>query len=230
SRSSHVRLAVTDLARSRDFYTRILGLVVTEEDADTCYLRGLQEACHHSLVLERSGDGGTARRLGFRVLFDEDLDVAYRYFADRGLPASWADAPHQGRTLHVSDPAGTPLELCATMETRPRLHIDFQAYQGAGAQRLDHFQVLTPDTYGLCAFYSALGFRNSEYLEHGDELLGAFMYRKGTCLDLAIVKGSGPRLHHFAYTVSESHNIFTACDFAGINGYGAAVERAPPPP
>jgi catechol 2,3-dioxygenase len=227
SRSSHVRLAVTDLAKSRDFYTSILGLVVTEEDADACYLRGLEEACHHSLVLERNGDGGTARRIGFRVLFEEDLDVAYRYFADQGLPAAWAHAPHQGRTLHVSDPAGTPLELCATMETRPRLHIDFEAHQGASAQRLDHFQVLTPDAFGLCAFYSALGFRNSEYLAHGEELLGAFMYRKGTCLDLAIVKGTGPRLHHFAYTVPESHHIFRACDIAGIHGYGAAVERGP---
>ena len=83
------------------------------------------------------------------------------------------------------------LELCATMETRPRLHIDFGTHKGAHAQRIDHFQILTPDPYDLCAFYSALGFRNSEYLAHGDELLGAFMYRKGTCLDLAIVKGAG---------------------------------------
>ena len=151
----------------------------------------------------------------------------YAYFTERGLPAAWVDAPHQGRTLHVSDPAGTPLELCATMETRPRLHIDFDTHKGAHAQRIDHFQILTPDPYDLCAFYSALGFRNSEYLAHGDELLGAFMYRKGTCLDLAIVKGAGPRLHHFAYTVSESRDIFTACDFAGLNGYGVSVERGP---
>ncbi len=86
------------------------------------------------------------------------------------------------------------------METRPRLHIDFEQYQGAHAQRLDHYQIFAPDTYELCEFYSELGFRNSEYLAHGDKLLGAFMYRKGTCLDLAIVEGDGPapaplRLH-----------------------------------
>jgi catechol 2,3-dioxygenase len=135
--------------------------------------------------------------------------------------------PHQGRTLHVSDPIGTPLELCATMETRPRMHIQFEIFKGAHAQRLDHYQVLTPDTYALCEFYSELGFRNSEYLAHGDTLLGAFMYRKGTCLDLAIVTGAGPRLHHFAYTVPESRDIFTACDFAGNLGYGDSVERGP---
>ena len=227
SRSSHVRLTVADLAESRDFYTGVLGLVVTEEDGTTCYLRGLQEACHHSLVLEQARDGGSCRRIGFRVFFEEDLDVAHRYFTERDLPAAWVDAPHQGRTLHVSDPLGTPLELCATMETRPRLHIDVEAFRGAHVQRLDHFQVFAPDVYELCAFYGALGFRNSEYLEHGDELLGAFMYRKGTCLDLAVVKGDGPRLHHFAYTVPESHDIFTACDIAGNRGYGDRVERGP---
>jgi catechol 2,3-dioxygenase len=227
SRSSHIRLTVADLAESRNFYVNILGLVVTEEDDSVCYLRGLQEACHHSLVLERAQDGGTCRRIGFRVFFDEDLDAAYDYFRERDLPAEWVDAPHQGRTLHLSDPMGTPLELCATMETRPRMHIQFEAFKGAHAQRLDHYQILAPDVYQLCAFYSALGFRNSEYLTHGETLLGAFMYRKGTCLDLAIVTGEGPRMHHFAYTVSESRDIFTACDFAGNLGYGDSVERGP---
>jgi catechol 2,3-dioxygenase len=227
TRSSHVRLTVRDLAESRDFYVDVLGLVVSDEDDRTVHLRGLAEACHHSLVLELSEESGNCRRIGFRVFFDEDLDAAYAWFRERGLPAQWVDAPHQGRTLHVSDPVGTRLELCATMETRPRLHIDFDAYKGAHAQRLDHYQIFAPDTYELCAFYSELGFRNSEYLADGDRLLGAFMYRKGTCLDLAIVENPAPALHHFAYTVPESRDIFTACDFAGLRGYGDGVERGP---
>jgi len=227
TRSSHVRLNVADLAESRDFYVDVLGLVVSDEDETTCHLRGLAEACHHSLVLHQSDDGGTSRRIGFRVFFDEDLDVAHSWFRDRDLPAEWVHLPHQGRTLHVSDPIGTPLELCAVMDTRPRMHLDFMNHRGAHAQRLDHYQVLAPDTRALCEFYGELGFRNSEYLAEGDNLLGAFMYRKGTCLDLAIVTGTGPRLHHFAYTVSESRDIFAACDIAGLKGYGDGVERGP---
>ncbi|HEY5857563.1 MAG TPA: VOC family protein [Aldersonia sp.] len=229
TRSSHLRLTVADLAESRNFYTRVLGMVVSDEDDTTCYLRGLAEACHHSLVLEADTEEvGSCRRIGFRVFFDEELDVAYRWFRERGLPAEFVQRPYQGRTLLVSDPIGTPLELCATMQTRPRKHIDFADYHGAHVQRLDHYQILAPDTYESCAFYSELGFRNSEYLV-GDEdtMIGAFMYRKGTCLDLAIVTGVGPRLHHFAFTVSESRDIFTACDFAGLAGYGDNVERGP---
>lgn len=227
TRMSHVVLHVADLEKSRDFYVNIVGLVVTEETSDTCYLRALSEACHHSLVLVQTNGEATCKRIGFRVFFEEDLDLAYEFFQAEGLPVEWADVAHQGRTLHVSDPFGTKIELCAQMETRPRLYLERDKFKGAHAQRLDHVQIFAPDTYASCAFYSRLGFRNSEYLAHGDKLLGAFMYRKGTCLDLAIVENDGPCLHHFAYTVPESHHIFTACDLAGIYGYSHEVERGP---
>ncbi|MTV37727.1 VOC family protein [Duganella radicis] len=227
TRASHVVLHVADLAKSREFYVNIVGLVVSDQTEDTCYLRGLAEACHHSLVLVQSQGAATCKRIGFRVFFEEDLDLAYAFFKAEGLPAEWAEVAHQGRTLHVEDPYGTKLELCASMETRPRMYLEIEKFKGAHGQRLDHYQIFSPDTHASCAFYSRLGFRNSEYLAHGDQLLGAFMYRKGTCLDLAIVQNDGPCLHHFAYTVSESHNIFTACDLAGIYGYSASVERGP---
>ena len=57
TRASHVVLHVSDLAKSRDFYVNIVGLVVSEQDDGVCYLRGLAEACHHSLVLVQSPHG-----------------------------------------------------------------------------------------------------------------------------------------------------------------------------
>jgi hypothetical protein len=56
TRSSHVVLTVNDLEKSRLFYTEVVGLVVTEETGGTLYLRGVEEACHHSLVLKLSKD------------------------------------------------------------------------------------------------------------------------------------------------------------------------------
>ncbi|HSV48602.1 MAG TPA: VOC family protein [Ramlibacter sp.] len=227
TRASHIVLHVADLKKSRDFYVKIAGLVVSEETATECYLRGLSEACHHSLVLVQSKGAATCRRIGFRVYLDEDLDVAFKWFKDQGLPAEWAQVQYQGRTLHVEDPFGTKLELCAHMSVRERMFLKFEQFTGAHAQRLDHFQIFAPDTYKACEFYSQLGFRNSEYLAHGDKLLGAFMYRKGTCLDLAIVENVSPKMHHFAYIIPESHLIFTACDLAGNFGYGGSVDRGP---
>ena len=101
TRTSHVTLTVADLQKSREFYTEVAGLVVSDEDSETCYLRALAEACHHSLTLVQSKDGGKCRRIGFRVLSDDDLDIAYDWFTQRGLPASWVEVPFQQRTLHV---------------------------------------------------------------------------------------------------------------------------------
>ena len=227
TRASHVVLHVADLARSRDFYVNIAGLVVSEQTDSVCYLRGLAEACHHSLVLVQSNGEPTCKRIGMRVFFDEDLDLAYQFFQSRNLPAEWAEVPHQGRTLHVSDPAGTKIELCARMETRPRLHLKREIFTGAQAQSLDHFQLLATDAFALCGFYGELGFRSSEYLASGDKLLGSFMYRKGTVLDLAIIGGQGPRLHHVAYLVPGVEQIFAACDLAGNYGMADCVERGP---
>ena len=227
TRASHIVLHVADLKRSRDFYVKIVGLVVSDETATECYLRGLTEGCHHSLVLVQSKGEAACRRIGFRVYFDEDLDAAFKWFSDQGLPAEWVQVAHQSRTLHVEDPFGTKIELCAHMTVCERMFLKFEQYTGAHAQRLDHFQIFAPDTYKSCEFYSRLGFRNSEYLAHGDKLLGAFMYRKGTCLDLAIVENTGPKMHHFAYIIPEPQLIFTACDLAGNFGYGSSVDRGP---
>src|SRR5215212_4483931 len=89
TRASHIVLYVSDLKKSRDFYVKIVGLVVSDETATECYLRGLNEACHHSLVLLQAKGEATCKRIGFRVYLDEDLDIAHKWFKDQGLPAEW---------------------------------------------------------------------------------------------------------------------------------------------
>ena len=54
TRASHIVLTARDLARSRDFYAEVLGLMVSDEDADTIHLRGAEERCHHSLTLKKT--------------------------------------------------------------------------------------------------------------------------------------------------------------------------------
>ena len=52
TRASHCVLTVKDLSVSRTFYVDLLGFIVSDEDRSTIYLRGVAEACHHSLVLK----------------------------------------------------------------------------------------------------------------------------------------------------------------------------------
>jgi catechol 2,3-dioxygenase-like lactoylglutathione lyase family enzyme len=196
TRASHVVLTVHDLAGSRRFYTEVIGLAVSAEEGDTLYLRGLEEACHHSLVLKRRSGEPMCERVGFRVFTEDDLTKAHAYYTVAGLPATFVDAPHQGRTLHVTDPFGTPLEFCASMEVMPRLLTQFHLHKGGRAHRLDHFQILVPDVQGGCEFYMQQGFRLSEYVvtEHGEALVAAFLQRKGNPHDLVLFNQSGPRI------------------------------------
>ena len=54
TRASHVVLTVRDLAASRQFYEKVIGLILTAEEGGALYFRGVEEACHHSLVLRKS--------------------------------------------------------------------------------------------------------------------------------------------------------------------------------
>src|SRR5690348_5184092 len=111
TRVSHVVLTSRDLDASQRFYSDVLGLVVSDRDSDAVYLRGLEEAGHHSLVLRKSDDAPVCRAIGFRVLTEADLDKAKAYFDQRGDANAWIEAPHQVRTLRFTDGAGGPIEL-----------------------------------------------------------------------------------------------------------------------
>src|SRR3974390_2309478 len=137
TRASHAVLTVKDLGASRAFYVDAIGLVVSDETKDALYLRGVEEAAHHSLVFKRTDAAPVCERVGLRVYTEEDLEKAKAYFAKAQLPAEWVEVPHQGRTLHVSDAVGTPLELCATMDPTPRLTVPFDKHKGVAPQRID---------------------------------------------------------------------------------------------
>jgi catechol 2,3-dioxygenase len=227
TRASHVVHYVRDLAASKAFYVDLLGLIVSDETASTLWLRGLEEGCHHSLVL-KTGEPGCAR-VGMRVLTEEDLDLAEQHFRSKGFPTAFVEVEHQGRTLHTIDPAGTRLEFCATMETRPRLFHHVEAYRGASLQRLDHVQILTPKVQESLEFYTEMGFRLSEYVVHqgGEDLMMVFLQRKGNPHDIVFTDSPGPRIHHLAYTVPDTQYLMTAADHFVRAGLADNVEFGP---
>ena len=228
TRASHVVLTVRDLAASRAFYVDTLGFVVSDEDVDTLYLRGIEEVCHHSLVLWRAGSAACAA-IGMRARTADDIAAAVDHLRGAGLSAARVARAFQHATLLLHDPAGVPLELCAAMETRPRMLMQFEAHHGGCPLRLDHVQVLVPDVAAQMRFYMAAGFRLSEYIVSDDEaeLLFAFLQRKGNPHDIVFARGEGPRLHHVAFMVPEVHHLMFVCDLCARNGFGAAVEYGP---
>jgi len=229
-RASHVALTVKDLAKSVRFYTEVIGLIATEERDGTAYLRGIEESGHHSLVLRQSDGEPVCERIGFRVNTEADLDLALAHFQGEGRSASSVEVPFQGRTLHVSDDVGVPLEFCATMPAQQRLHDQFQVQKGGAALRFDHVQVLVPEVARASRFYTDLGFRISDYFvdrEEDETPLGIFLYRKNNPHDIVFLTRPGPVLHHFAYIVADPTFLFRALDTAGSLGFASTLERGP---
>ncbi len=229
-RASHAVLTVHNLAASVRFYTDVIGLLVTEADDDVAYLRGVEESAHHSLVLRRTEGEAVCERIGFRVESEDDLDRAAAYFDELGRPARFVEAQFQGRTLHVADDLGVPLEFCASMPAQRRLHDQFQLQKGAAGLRFDHVQVLAPDVSRASRFYTQLGFRISDYFvdrEQDETPLGIFLHRKNNPHDIVFLTRPGPVFHHFAYIVADPTFLFRALDTAGNLGLAATLERGP---
>jgi catechol 2,3-dioxygenase len=227
SRASHCVLTSRDLAKSEEFYTEVLGLVVSDKDKDTLYLRGLEERSHHSLVIKRTSETPAYERAGLRVFNEEELDRCKHEFERHQLPASWVERPYQGRTLHVNDISGTPLEICATMDRRTRVDMDVAVHKGAQARRFDHYQITVPDIAKTATFYTDMGCRIADYITAAGHPIGVFLQMKDTPYDLVFLERDGPAFHHFGYIIPDVQAMLRACDVMGEIGLGENVEYGP---
>jgi catechol 2,3-dioxygenase len=232
TRVSHVELNVTDLAASRRFYEEVIGLSVVDADNKTLFLRGVEERCHHSLVLQQRDEPPTCERVGFRVETEAELEKAKEFFVTNDRAADWTDVAYQELTLRVADRAGAPIEFCAHMPADSRREVRFDLLKGGAPARLDHIQIHTADIRFALSFYLELGFRISEYASEdgtlSSPLRSVFLARKGNANDIVLASNQGPRLHHLAYVVHDaSTTLLRVCDVAAAMGMRDSVEWGP---
>jgi catechol 2,3-dioxygenase len=227
-RLSHVEYRVTDLVASRAFYVDTLGLQVTHEDAQSIYLRAMEERGHHCIVLRRA-DSASVGVLGFKLFDQPDLERAEAFFRGMGLPVAWVERPFMGRVLRTCDPFGIPLEFYVRMDRLPPIHQKYALYKGVKPLRIDHFNMFSSDVDASVAFYNEIGFRVTEYTEDdaSGKLWAAWMHRKGGVHDVAFTNGTGPRLHHTAFWVPNPLAIIDLLDLMATTGYVANIERGP---
>ncbi|BCJ85572.1 3,4-dihydroxyphenylacetate 2,3-dioxygenase [Effusibacillus dendaii] len=222
---------VTDLDRAREFYVDALGFIETESDDQHIYLRGLEEHCHHSLVLKKAEKTGV-HAIGYKVQEEGQLESLEKLFQSKGLKTKWMENGSQraiGKTLRVHDVSGIPLEFFTKMETVERMLQRYEMYKGARIQRIDHVNCQVPDVEKAYDFYvKELGFACSEYTEtEDDKKWAAWLHRKQNVHDQAFMNGEGPRLHHIGFWLSDPLSIIHACDVLASLGYGSNIERGP---
>ena len=117
---SHFEIKARDVAGLEDFYTRILGFVVSDRsppNAHQMVFLSLNPGEHHQIVLAEAGGGdfgsGSVDHLAFRV---EDLGALRGYYkALHGYGGLPVDAVSHGISwsVYFRDPKGNRLELFA---------------------------------------------------------------------------------------------------------------------
>lgn len=229
-RCAYAELVVTDLAASRHFYVDVLGLVVTEEDESTIYLRTFEEFIHHNLVLRQGSVAGLAA-LSYRVRSPEDLGRAMSFYRELGCPVQRSRTGFTngiGDSVRVEDPLGFPIEFFCETEHVERLGWRYDLYGPGALVRLDHFNQMTPDVPRAVRHAQDLGFRVTENIQDDAGVTyAAWLRRKDTVHDTAMTGGDGPRLHHVAFAAQERSSILAICDKLGALRLSDHIERGP---
>jgi catechol 2,3-dioxygenase len=223
----HAELRVTDLERSRWFFTEVMGLYVSEEDDHHVHLRAWQDWDHHTLTISRADRSGV-EHVGFRVEAPEELGRLERRLKELGVDHHWVEGgtePGQGDGLRFMTPQGVPVELY--WEVAPFLNRDPdlasklpshpQRFTGKGMspRRFDHVNFLVDDVKGAQEWLTeVLGIHHRYYLESATgQRLGSWMSRTNLSHEIAFMRNkeqSGNFLHHVGYYVESPTELVRA--------------------
>jgi catechol-2,3-dioxygenase len=106
----HTGLWVFDLPRMRDFYTRVLGLTVTDENEKfgLVFLSSRPEREHHEIVLQRGRTAALGEKLqhqiSWRVESLEDLAAYHRAFQEEGVKVQYEVTHGNALAIYFYDP------------------------------------------------------------------------------------------------------------------------------
>ncbi len=134
SRLGHVGLFCNDLMKMRDFYSRVMGLMITDEDLDRgiCFLSADPEAEHHELALARAKDPAqktqNVQQVSFKVQNLDDVRAFYHRLQDEGLRIDRTVTHGIACSVYFYDPEDNRVELYYTTPYKIRQplgqHID----------------------------------------------------------------------------------------------------------
>lgn len=133
----HIVLKVRDAAKSRDFYTRTLGLKVAHEDLDRGAVFLSFGEAHHDLALFQLASGAAPdaaqpglHHMAWQLGSVEELQAAYRELKALGVPIESTVEHNVTRSIYFPDPDGNRVELYCDMVAN-----GFEAMRTIGPRR-----------------------------------------------------------------------------------------------
>lgn len=122
----HVGLYCHDLPRMRDFYARVLGLAISDENLERgiCFLSADPEAEHHELALVQAREPGqktqSVQQVSFKVKSLDDVRAFYHRLQDAGMKIDRTVSHGIACSVYFFDPEDNRVELYYTTPYRVR--------------------------------------------------------------------------------------------------------------
>src|SRR5215475_503712 len=116
----HVGLYCNDLGKMRDFYSRVLGLAISDENLERgiCFLSAAPEAEHHELALVQAKDPAqkthNVQQVSFKVASLDDVRAFHRRLKDAGLRIDRTVTHGIACSVYFYDPEDNRVELYYT--------------------------------------------------------------------------------------------------------------------
>jgi catechol 2,3-dioxygenase len=229
----HVELLTDRYAESLDFFTRVYGLTLSGEDANSAYLRAFDDYEFHTLKLTRHHTTGVGH-VAYRAYSPAALARRVAAIEASGFKVhGWVEGDlGHGRAFRFEDPFGHVFEIyydtkrySVPADERPALKNIAQRYHGRGAcpRRFDHLNLLAPDVREFRRFMeTCLGSRVTEMIQLDNGRIGGCWFTvNNKTYDLACTedhRGGTGRLHHVTYATDQREDILRAADIFLENG------------
>ena len=114
----HVGIYADDLMKQRDFYTRVLGLQITDEDLERLgmvFMSANPEDEHHEFVLMKGrnapSDSRVVQQVSFKVDSLGELKAFQRLFKEEGVRIQRVVSHGNAIGMYALDPEGNNIEV-----------------------------------------------------------------------------------------------------------------------
>ncbi|WP_322544776.1 VOC family protein [Rhodococcoides fascians] len=220
----HVALTVTDLEESLKHYTEVIGLVVTERNSSSAYLRAPGDQDSHCIAM-RQDDSARLEAIALKMSHIDDLAELEAAAGNAGATITRVSAGERfgiGEAVEFGLPSGHVIRAYHEAEHVGWLEGMLNPHPVASdvtagsmhALRMDHIAIGAPDTADVHKFLTeVLDFQSSEILYGPDEKpMGAWMTCGGTLHDIAITPGGPGAFHHAAFAAPSQGGLISGVD------------------
>jgi catechol-2,3-dioxygenase len=114
----HVGIYVNDLMNQRDFYSRVMGLVITDEDLEQrgmVFMSANPEEEHHEFVIMKgrdvAPDAKMVQQLSFKVDSLAELKKFHTVFKEENVKILRTVSHGNAFGMYASDPEGNTIEV-----------------------------------------------------------------------------------------------------------------------